>query len=152
MALIKCAECGKEISNKAKTCPHCGAKNKKRTSPGAYIVLALILIFAYLYFSGDNSEQHKSASKLSNTQVQLEIINKLVSENVLRIEFQYNRAYISPEAWNTIEAIVKENFSRSLAIYCGNKKGTKLYWVEIYDKMSGKKLAKYSRSWGFKVY
>ena len=25
MALIKCPECGKEISDNAKTCPHCGA-------------------------------------------------------------------------------------------------------------------------------
>lgn len=25
MALIKCHECGKEISDLAKTCPHCGA-------------------------------------------------------------------------------------------------------------------------------
>lgn len=25
MALIKCSECGKEISDKAYTCPHCGA-------------------------------------------------------------------------------------------------------------------------------
>ena len=24
MALIKCSECGKEISDKAKLCPHCG--------------------------------------------------------------------------------------------------------------------------------
>lgn len=28
MALIACKECGKEISKKAKSCPHCGAKNK----------------------------------------------------------------------------------------------------------------------------
>ena len=27
MALIKCSECGKEISDKAKVCPHCGAEN-----------------------------------------------------------------------------------------------------------------------------
>ena len=25
MALIKCPECGKEVSNNAKACPHCGA-------------------------------------------------------------------------------------------------------------------------------
>ena len=25
MALIKCYECGKEISDKAPSCPHCGA-------------------------------------------------------------------------------------------------------------------------------
>lgn len=28
MALIKCTECGKEISQKAKTCPSCGAPVK----------------------------------------------------------------------------------------------------------------------------
>ena len=28
MALIKCEECGKEVSTKAKTCPHCGAPVK----------------------------------------------------------------------------------------------------------------------------
>ena len=29
MALVKCSECGKEISSNAKTCPSCGAKNNK---------------------------------------------------------------------------------------------------------------------------
>ena len=29
MALIKCKECGKEISDQAKTCPHCGYENIK---------------------------------------------------------------------------------------------------------------------------
>jgi hypothetical protein len=27
MALIKCPECGKEISDKAASCPHCGIPN-----------------------------------------------------------------------------------------------------------------------------
>lgn len=27
MALIKCSECGKEMSNQAKMCPHCGRDN-----------------------------------------------------------------------------------------------------------------------------
>lgn len=30
MALIKCPECGKEISDKAEFCPHCGIKFKKK--------------------------------------------------------------------------------------------------------------------------
>ena len=29
MALIKCIECGKEISDQATACPHCGYQNKK---------------------------------------------------------------------------------------------------------------------------
>ena len=28
MALIKCNECGKEISDRAKVCPHCGFENR----------------------------------------------------------------------------------------------------------------------------
>ena len=30
MALIKCKECGKEISDKAKTCPNCGNPTKSK--------------------------------------------------------------------------------------------------------------------------
>ena len=30
MALIKCFECGKEVSNTAKQCPHCGFEIKKK--------------------------------------------------------------------------------------------------------------------------
>ena len=29
MALMKCLECGQEISDNAKSCPHCGYKTKK---------------------------------------------------------------------------------------------------------------------------
>lgn len=32
MALIKCSECGKEVSTKAEKCPHCGAPVKRKTS------------------------------------------------------------------------------------------------------------------------
>lgn len=34
MALIKCPECSKEVSDKAKTCPHCGypLTNNKKTN------------------------------------------------------------------------------------------------------------------------
>ena len=30
MALIKCPECGKQISNKAEVCPHCGINLKEK--------------------------------------------------------------------------------------------------------------------------
>lgn len=33
MALIKCGECGNEISSNAKTCPHCGKKNEIEICP-----------------------------------------------------------------------------------------------------------------------
>jgi uncharacterized OB-fold protein len=60
MALIKCPECGKQISDKAEVCPHCGvearkelAKNREKRSIIIAIisacVVAAIAIGAYLH-------------------------------------------------------------------------------------------------------
>ena len=43
MALIKCIECGKEISDKAKQCPNCGIKRKKSAKNYIRIMLFIIM-------------------------------------------------------------------------------------------------------------
>jgi hypothetical protein len=51
MALIKCHECGQEVSTEADKCPHCGAKPKKKTSIFTWIIaifFGLILFRAVL--------------------------------------------------------------------------------------------------------
>ena len=55
MALVKCQECGKEVSTKADTCPHCGFKRRSHpfiTSLKAlgclYLLLVAIAIIAIL--------------------------------------------------------------------------------------------------------
>lgn len=62
MALIKCAECGNEVSTEAESCPKCGAKPKKKASRivrygGRFIALAVIVpaIFSIIY--PDNSSR-----------------------------------------------------------------------------------------------
>lgn len=47
MALIKCPECGKEISNEAKECPHCGKQLKKPwyKSWVFWVIIAVIIFF-----------------------------------------------------------------------------------------------------------
>lgn len=42
MALIKCHECGSEVSAEAKACPKCGAKPSKPTSLTAMLIMILI--------------------------------------------------------------------------------------------------------------
>lgn len=44
MALIKCPECGKEISDTTKTCPHCGMRIKKEKNKKKIITLVVIII------------------------------------------------------------------------------------------------------------
>lgn len=44
MALITCKECGKQVSDSAKTCPGCGAAVPKKTSRVALVFAGLVLI------------------------------------------------------------------------------------------------------------
>lgn len=70
MALIKCSECGREISDQAETCPNCGSttkyglrqkeqqvKEKKKTTGNiAHIigmVAGLIIVYAVYTMYGD---------------------------------------------------------------------------------------------------
>ena len=58
MSLVKCRECGNEISNDAKTCPKCGARTRKATGLANIIggvIFSLILLW---YFFGGGIEQH----------------------------------------------------------------------------------------------
>ena len=52
MALVKCAECGKEVSSSVQTCIHCGRSLKAKslidadvTLPGIMIVAGLLATF-----------------------------------------------------------------------------------------------------------
>ena len=49
MAMIKCHECGKEISDEADKCPHCGAPPKKGVSAGSIVILVLLGILAVTF-------------------------------------------------------------------------------------------------------
>jgi hypothetical protein len=60
MALIKCKECGAEVSNSAKTCPKCGAPMPKKTSLLTWLALFLILLIGY---SISNSTSNSGTTK-----------------------------------------------------------------------------------------
>ncbi|MEQ1934886.1 MAG: hypothetical protein ABL962_13585 [Fimbriimonadaceae bacterium] len=69
MALLKCGECGKEISDQAASCPGCGApttklapppaKEKRKTSPIAWAA-AIAIIVGLLWYS--QSREYKEQS------------------------------------------------------------------------------------------
>ncbi len=60
MALVKCKECGEQVSTEAKTCPKCGAKAPKKTSLFTWIVLIFILLIIY---SANQAPTSSSSSK-----------------------------------------------------------------------------------------
>lgn len=44
MALIKCNECEKEISNTVKKCPHCGAKIGEKKINNKVIIIGMAIL------------------------------------------------------------------------------------------------------------
>lgn len=50
MALIKCHECRNDVSTEAKSCPKCGAKVRRPTSPLTYIFLVLFGLSLFYIF------------------------------------------------------------------------------------------------------
>lgn len=68
MALIQCSECGKQVSERAAACPHCGAPlaaatapsppqpspvhraTRRKTSPLAWVALAVLVVVGLGYF------------------------------------------------------------------------------------------------------
>ncbi|VEI21859.1 Uncharacterised protein [Serratia plymuthica] len=60
MALIKCGECGKEISDKAKACPACGAPIKEKQTVSQLISAVLVVIVAGFFIHACNSDDTPS--------------------------------------------------------------------------------------------
>src|SRR6266566_9875583 len=67
MALIKCKECGKEISSKSAACPGCGAPVKAKTNFAAGC-LALVGIVVLIGILSSVWQKHSSTSPGSSPQ------------------------------------------------------------------------------------
>lgn len=67
MALVKCKECKKEVSDNADTCPHCGIKNpgitKKDSLIGCAGFIVICLAVGFWLFSDDESDKIEIANK-----------------------------------------------------------------------------------------
>lgn len=59
MALIKCKECGKEISSQAESCPNCGRKKPRPTSVVTWIIAGILVcgVISAISESGKKDDQ-----------------------------------------------------------------------------------------------
>ncbi len=119
-------------------------------------IITLLIIISSIYlcspkiFADEREKENKDKIELNESQIAF--LDKLVQQGLLILKPELNQAYINPNLWAQMNIMQKENISAAIAVYCGNFKGKNTYWAVIYDLQSGKKLAKYSRAWGFKVY
>ena len=60
-----------------------------------------------------------------------------------------NDASVNTNLWIEQDAVIRRGIGRTLAFYCGLKKGSSTRWVEIRDSDTGLRVAKYSESTGY---
>ena len=66
MSLKKCADCGNEISRKAKECPVCGnPQGPKEYSLGKFILISILgwIVYAFFISDNDSATQNTSSSR-----------------------------------------------------------------------------------------
>lgn len=73
MAIVNCKECKKEVSNKAKKCPHCGVKNPgigpKQQLGGCLFTVVIAIALAVWLGSGESettSSHNKPTTQIDN--------------------------------------------------------------------------------------
>ena len=94
MGLMQCKECGKEISEKAYSCPNCGcpvnASTEKSNNKMVYIILGLIAIAIVVIAIVLN--QNKKPANISDEAYQLGIDAILVSDKYIDGIYDYDTA------------------------------------------------------------
>jgi len=66
MALVKCKECGREVSDTAEACPNCGAKPKRPAGVLKYAGIAAVLLIAW-YVIGSLSGQQPARGQVDSS-------------------------------------------------------------------------------------
>ena len=87
MALVKCKECNKQISDTAEKCPNCGFK-KKQWSIGWKGTL--FIIFVVLYGIGELTEDKKSEKKIKSYNSSTTMTKSINRDGRAKLMAQYN--------------------------------------------------------------
>lgn len=140
MALIKCKECGKEISSTIKNCPHCGYRiesdsdqvfNKIGQISKIIIISVFSMIFLWAFCTGDNEKKGSSiAQKLYPlySNVKQEVLKDLKSPSTAtfaefeEIKYKDNgddtyiiQSYVDSQ--NSFGATIRTNFRCTVTEY-----------------------------------
>jgi len=71
MALVKCGECGAQISSDAESCPKCGYKQPKPTSTTTWVVGILLVLTIGMCVSSQVQEESAKQEQAKATQARL---------------------------------------------------------------------------------
>lgn len=168
--LIKCRTCGKPIAKDAKTCPHCGAKNKKKTPWVVYVICFFLISWFFGSIATRNTNDlpsnhsSKQTSKPENTE-KVETPEDLLAfdektwedfkklykahNDVMKAMRMYSDGELDTLAfYNLCEEAEKYFGSASLALRYGETEYQQTYVsvlqsMALYDQLAVRSLMKY---------
>lgn len=121
MALIKCAECHKEISDKAKQCPYCGCpqhSNKPTKAIKLIVAICVILLIVggYKYYKHEQAQIGEAIEAHNNN------LPQPASNQSCPPQIASNQSYPQkPQSYNDLEKISQQyrptNPSCRIALY-----------------------------------
>lgn len=121
--MMKCKSCSKEIASSAKSCPGCGAKNKKPFyKRGWFIVIVFFIIVAALSGGGNDSATTdngigQEVSKNQNTEKDIPVEEKK-EENV---PTEHKSALIKAKTYSDTMSMSKAGLYNQLTSDAGEK-------------------------------
>jgi hypothetical protein len=127
MALIKCKECGNDVSKKAKTCPNCGAPvGPKQYGCGTLIIVCLVALFIIGIFFNDNESTPTRTKPSSNIHNE-----EYASSN----DAKQARAFLAdlPPACSNSSAYARTDGTVVISINCRSTDNSMDSTVEIKD-------------------
>lgn len=106
MAIRPCKECGAPVSDKAPTCPQCGAKQPKKTSKLALIFagLVLLVIFGSLLSGGDEKASSESSDETVRPKWFVETeTDPMTDKKRVYVSLVSNNVLMRGNDWSTLE-------------------------------------------------
>jgi len=114
-------------------------------------IIFYTLVITFISCGGDSTNKKPKLTE-KNLLSAMEIVTPLVKEGWVRFDSEIYRVYIDPKYWSVCTIDIKETHTFAFAIYMAiQRKNLDYITADVYDNISGKKLAYYG-SWGFKVY
>lgn len=106
MAMTKCKECKKDISDSADTCPHCGIKNPNITA-GIKIVSSIMAIIVIIFFFSKCSDDSETATQTAAEKTKIALTASDVSAHTAKINRndivgQWRNVITNPAYKNTV--------------------------------------------------
>ena len=125
--MIQCKTCSKEIAANAKSCPGCGAKNKKAIYKRPWFIV--IVVFIILAAIGDSSSSDSKTASSGTSKIEQEInpsnkteSNILVEDDVEeKIPTEYKSALRKAKTYSNTMAMSKAGLYEQLTSEYGEK-------------------------------